>query len=113
MTQEEGETSGLNNVRYHLAPDREDEPGYSTPNKPSEWEGLTDEELFLLARKVGRSWHMEAQLSRELNLRLIRALKSAAATSTTAASRLAWMTFALIVLTLVVAGFTIALFFHD
>jgi hypothetical protein len=104
----------LDEIRAHLTPAKEDEPGYLTPEKASDWAALTDDELFRLRRKIERDnmWHYATRLENELSTRLIHALSATREASDAAAKKLANLTWALIVLTVVIAGFTIALFFR-
>jgi hypothetical protein len=48
-----------------------------------------------------------------MDTRLIRALQRASEASNAAAGRLELLTWALLVFTIVIAAFTVALFFHD
>jgi hypothetical protein len=102
----------LDEVRFHLTPDREDEPGYITPEKASDWAALTDDELFVLRRKIERDnlWNFATRLENELTTRLILALSGLRRSSDTAARRLELLTRVLVLLTIVIAVFSIALF---
>lgn len=103
----------LNEIRAHLAPEKEDEPGYVTTTRASDWAALTDDELFRLRRKIERDnkWRFDVIVQNELTTRLIHALSAARESSDAAAGKLANLTWALILLTVVIAGFTVALFF--
>lgn len=103
----------LDEIRAHLTPEREDEPGYLTPGRASDWAALTDDELFRLRRKIERDnlWNYATRLENELMTRLIHALSRSRESSDAAARRLELLTWALIVLTIVIATFTIAVFF--
>lgn len=102
----------LDEIRAHLAPEREDEPGYLTPQRASDWAALTDEELFRLRRKIERDnlWNYATRLENELTTRLIQALSRLHSSSEAAAIRLERLTRALLLLTVVIAIFTIAVF---
>lgn len=104
----------LDEIRAYLTPEAEDKEGYLTPEKASDWAALTDEELFVLRRKIERDnlWNFATRLENELNTRLIQAMSQLRQSSDDAAARIAKLTWALIVLTIVIAVFTIALFFR-
>jgi hypothetical protein len=97
-----------------LAPHRQDEPGYFVPQKPSEMAGLSDEEVMRLYRKIAFSnkHQWDRQIELELIGRFTIALKGFREASETASSRLERLTWALILLTIVIAFFTVALFFR-
>lgn len=103
----------LDEVRAHLTPEKEDEDGYIVPRDASGWAGLTDDELFRLRRKIERDnqWRYDTRIQNELTTRLIQALSALRSSSDDAAARLYGLTWALLVLTLVIAAFTIAVFF--
>jgi len=105
--------SSLDDVRAHPTAEREDEQGYAIPAQPSDWAALTDDEFFRLRRKIEHEnrWRFDLMIQNELASRLIHALALTRASSDAAAKRLAWLTVVLVVLTVVIAGFTIALFF--
>ena len=100
-------------IRARLTPENEDEPGYLTPQKASDWAALTDDELFRLRRKIEREnhWHFAKVLENELTTRLIHALSRARESSDAAAQRLERLTWALVLLSIVIAVFTAAVFF--
>jgi hypothetical protein len=103
---------GLDEIRAHLTPEREDEQGFIVPERASDWAALTDDELFVLRRKIERDnmWNYATRLENELNTRLIQALSALRKSNDDAASRLYGLTVALVVLTVVIAAFTIAVF---
>ena len=101
--------------RVHLTPDREDVAGFDYPKTPSQMRGLPDDELMRLYRKMSQanqhSWDRRIEL--ELIGRFTVALKGFRQASEKASARLEIATWVLIVLTIVIAAFTVALFFHD
>ncbi len=103
----------LDEIRARLTPEQEDEPGYLTPNLASHWAALTDDELFRLRRKIEREnqWNFATRLENELTTRLIQALNALRSSSDKAAARLYWLTWALVALSVVIAAFTVAVFF--
>lgn len=103
----------LDEIRAHLTAEKEDEPGFLTPDRASDWAALTDDELFRLRRKVERDnmWNIQSRIENELATRLIHGLAASRKSSDDAASKLTNLTWALLLLTVVIAGFTIALFF--
>ena len=103
----------LDDIRFHLTPDKENEQGFVLPEKASDWAALTDDELFRLRRKVERDnvWKVAARIENELTTRLIQALSALRQSSDEVAGRLTWLTWVLVFLTVVIAAFTVALFF--
>lgn len=104
----------LEDIRYHLTPEREDKEGFALPTRASDWAALTNDEIFRLRRKIERDnrWPYSAQLENEMTTRLIQAMGRLQRSSDVAASRLYLLTWALVVLTVVIAAFTVALFFR-
>jgi hypothetical protein len=102
--------------RAHLTPDREDDLAFDYPKSAIADEGLwVTNEIMRLYRKVSlanqHSWDRRIEL--ELIGRFIVALKGFRDASDKASKRLELATWVLIALTIVIAAFTIALFFHD
>jgi len=104
----------LDEIRARLTPGNADEVGYLIPQEASHWAALTDEELFRLRRKVEREnlWNFQARVENELTTRLIQALTHLRQSSDDAAKRLETLTWTRVGLTIVIAAFTVALFFR-
>lgn len=85
-----------------------DDLSYSTPNKPSELSGQTDDELFRLLRKVAFSnnWPFDAKVQFEATARLIAALKDFKESSDRTGRWLIFLTVVLVVLTGVLVWLT-------
>jgi hypothetical protein len=98
-------------LRERLTAEREDDPSYLTPSKPSELRGLSDEELSRLARKLkfANHWPFYAMIEHELTGRLIVSLKAFKQASDRSARVLIVLTAVLVVLTLVLVWLTIRL----
>lgn len=88
-----------------------DDLSFSFPSKPSELVALTDDELFDLWRRIafGNRHTFDAIVEKELQSRSITALKEFHASSDQASGAIKWLTIALVVLTVVITAFTIAL----
>jgi hypothetical protein len=106
---------GDEEFRDHLTPEREDDPGWNYPSAPSQVRRLPDDELMRLYRKLSRGnqhpWDRRIEL--ELIGRFTVALKGFRQASEKASQRLELATWVLIVLTIVIAVFTVALFLRD
>jgi hypothetical protein len=91
-----------------------DDLSFIAPENVSTWAGLTDDELLRLDRKTAAAnlWNLDARFGREFSGRLILALKANATAEATAGRRLELLTWALVLLTVVIAAFTVALFVH-
>jgi hypothetical protein len=89
-----------------------DDDAYILPQRVSEWEGLSNDELLRLYRKVAaaNSWRVDTRVDHEFSGRLIAALEKSASTAATSARRLELLTWALVALTVVIATFTVAVF---
>jgi hypothetical protein len=115
MRQDVGRVPTLDEIRAHLTPESEDELLYLTPGTPSQLAQLTEPELFRLFRKVAmaNTWPTNTQVEYEMMARLIMALEEHSHASDRAARRLETLTKVLVTLTIVIAIFTIALFFRS
>lgn len=102
-------------MRDYLRPEREDDDGYLTPQTAGQLARLSDEEVQRLYRKIahGNRHPWDRQIELELIGRFTIALAGFRQASETASARLARLTWVLIVLTVVIAFFTVALFFRD
>jgi hypothetical protein len=91
-----------------------DDLDFVWPENVSSWAGLTDDELLRLFRKgaAANMWNFDTRFGHEFSGRLIAALAASASASAEAARRLERLTWALVVLTVVIAVFTVALFVH-
>jgi hypothetical protein len=70
--------------------------------------------VLQLFRKVAAAnkWNADARFAHEFSGRLIGALRESTAAATAAARRLELLTWALVLLSVVIAAFTVALFVH-
>jgi hypothetical protein len=73
----------------------------------------SDEELFALVHERGHGWKDHAKLEAELTMRLIYSLGALKTSTDKASTTLNRLTVVLVLLTVVIAGFTIALFFKS
>jgi hypothetical protein len=104
--------SNLEQVRASLQ--NPDDLGYLVPEGVSTWTALSDDELLRLYRKTAAAnmWNLDARFGHEFSGRLIMALKATASAEAAATRRLEFLTWALVLLTVVIAAFTVALFIH-
>jgi hypothetical protein len=105
----------LDQVRAYLTDEAEDDLAYLTPNRPSDLANLTDLEIWRLYRKMGyaNQHPFDRIIEHEMRGRLIAALNGFRESSEKTSQRLEALTWALVVLTIVIAIFTVALFFAD
>jgi hypothetical protein len=103
-------SDNLKKVRASLQ--NPDDQGYVLPEHVSDWEGLSNDELLRLYRKVAAAnlWNFDTRFGHEFSGRLISALKETASAAATSSRRLELLTRALVALTVVIAIFTVAVF---
>lgn len=108
-------TEEVDLFREYLKEEHQDDTiRWVPPGKPSDLAGLTDAEVARLYRKIAfagkHNWDRQIEL--ELIGRFTVALRGFSQASDRAAARIAALTWTLIGLTVVVAAFTVALFFR-
>ena len=99
--------------REYLRKEHQDDLSYLTPSGPSALAELTNVEVQRLYRKIAfanrHPWDRQVEL--ELIGRFTVALKGFKDASDKASKQLAMLTWVLVALTVVIAGFTVAFFF--
>lgn len=109
------EQAQLDELRQHLTEEAQDQSGYLTPSRASQLAALTDDELWRLYRKIAfANQHPHSvMIEHEMRARLIAALTGFRESSEKASKRLEFLTWVLVVLTVVIVVFTIALFYRE
>ena len=106
-----GETGPASEEHPFLISHDPDDLGFRFANKPSELAGLSDEDLVVLYRKMAfaNKHPFDVIVEKELQARLIAALKEFHTASERSSGTIARLTWALIALTLVIVVLTVVL----